>query len=237
MTPLLSTAFCPPIEYFAVLAGYSSVYMEACESYAKQSWRNRCRILTSNGPMDFSVPIIHDDKQIKTIKIEYDTPWIAKFRRAVESAYGNSPYYIYYADEFWKIFDEMPETLWKLNLKIIIFLCSKIGIAPEIIPTSSYYLEEARGFSFGSSLRSPHHRQAGGPPATEPRVLRPSGEASGFLDLREVIHPKRENNVMAEMGVGRPYWQVFREKFGFVGGLSVLDLLFNEGPESLGYLR
>ena len=53
--PLLSTAFCPPIEYFALLAEYSSVYIEACESYAKQSWRNRCRILSANGPLDLTV--------------------------------------------------------------------------------------------------------------------------------------------------------------------------------------
>ncbi|MBO4595876.1 MAG: WbqC family protein [Bacteroidales bacterium] len=205
MTPLLSTAFCPPIEYFAVLAGYSSVYMEACESYAKQSWRNRCRILTANGPQDFVIPIIHDGvggkKSVREVRVEYATPWVAKFRRAVESAYGNSPYYIYYSDEFWRIFEGKPEKLWDLNAKVTEFLCAKIGIAPEIVPTREF------------------------------------GAEGKCWDLREVIHPKRENNVMAEMGVGRPYWQVFREKFGFVGGLSVLDLLFNEGPESLGYLR
>ena len=33
------------------------------------------------------------------------------------------------------------------------------------------------------------------------------------------------------------YWQVFRERFGFVPNLSVMDLLFNEGPESICYLR
>ena len=33
-----------------------------------------------------------------------------------------------------------------------------------------------------------------------------------------------------------PYWQVFRDKFGFVDGLSILDLLFCEGPESICYL-
>ena len=175
--------------------------MEACETYAKQSWRNRCRILTANGPMDFTVPVVHDSKQICSVKVEYDTPWVAKFRKAVESAYGNSPYYIYYADEFWKIFEEKPQTLWELNLKIIIYLCGKIGVAPEILPTKEF------------------------------------GGEGECLDLRDTIHPKRKNKVMEDMGVGRPYWQVFREKFGFVEGLSVLDLLFNEGPESLAFLR
>ena len=50
-------------------------------------------------------------------------------------------------------------------------------------------------------------------------------------DFRYSIHPK-----IASDYVAKPYWQVFREKFGFVPGLSVMDLLFNEGPESLSYL-
>ena len=42
---------------------------------------------------------------------------------------------------------------------------------------------------------------------------------------------------MRELGLERPYWQVFREKFGFVPGLSIMDLLFNEGPEAICWLR
>ena len=209
MTPLLSTAFCPPIEYFAVLAGYSSVYMEASESYVKQSWRNRCRLLTANGPQDFTVPVVHPATPAKMgigeVRVEYSTPWVAKFEKAVESAYGSSPYYIYYADEFFAILDSRPTTRWELNAGIISWLCRRIGIAPEIIPTTAYYPVEAKG--------------------------------SGFMDLRETIHPKRPNSILVEMGLGRPYWQVFRERFGFTPGLSVLDLLFNEGPETIGWLR
>jgi len=46
------------------------------------------------------------------------------------------------------------------------------------------------------------------------------------------IHPKKVSSY-----VGKEYWQVFREKFGFTPALSVADLLFNEGPESLCYLK
>ena len=56
-------------------------------------------------------------------------------------------------------------------------------------------------------------------------------------DLRSIIHPKRPNGIMRELGLERPYWQVFREKFGFIPGLSIMDLLFNEGPESISWLR
>lgn len=50
------------------------------------------------------------------------------------------------------------------------------------------------------------------------------------------IHPKRPNSILRDLGVDRTYYQVFADKFGFQPGLSVMDLLFNEGPESLGII-
>lgn len=57
----------------------------------------------------------------------------------------------------------------------------------------------------------------------------------GFLDLRESIHPKK---AVPEIFRDRfkPYYQVFSDKYGFIPGLSVLDLLFNEGPDAVSYL-
>lgn len=51
------------------------------------------------------------------------------------------------------------------------------------------------------------------------------------IDLRTIIHPKKASSFEA-----KPYMQVFGERFGFTGNLSVMDLLFNEGPESICYL-
>ncbi len=52
-----------------------------------------------------------------------------------------------------------------------------------------------------------------------------------YLDFRNKIHPKKESNFSTA-----EYWQVFKEKFGFVSNLSVIDLLFNMGNESRLYL-
>jgi len=240
---LLSTAFCPPVEYFAVLAGYSSVCLEACENYAKQSWRNRCRILSANGPLDLSFPIIHDGARLITeVRVEYDTPWVRKMEKAVDSAYESSPFFEYYRDGFYAILDSKPEKLWELNLLIINWLCGRIGINPEIRFTEEY--RNAGGLGSPGSLSQniplpglslPSGRIAG----PSGRIAGPSGKttAPSGIDLREAIHPKRQNTILCEMGLERPYWQVFGEKFGFVPGLSVLDLLFNEGPESICWLK
>ena len=201
---LLTTAYFPPIEYFALLARYSVVYMEACENYQKQSWRNRCRILTANGPEALNVPVVHENGTfalpIKEIRVEYTTPWVLRTERAIESAYSSSPFFIYYKDELFAILDSHPATLWELNRRLIDFFCAKIGIAPEIRETESF-------------------------------------DSAWAEDYRSMIHPKRPNTILRDLGLERPYWQVFKVRFGFVPGLSIMDLLFNEGPESLCWLR
>ncbi len=192
----VSTAWFPPVGFFALLAENPIVYIEACESYRKQTWRNRCRILTANGPMDLRVPVQHDGERLVTrIRVDWSTPWLRQNCYAIDSAYYSSPFFEYYRDELFAILERRREFLWDMNMDIIDFFCRKIGIAPQIVPTPDYV----------------------------PQL--PD-------DWREAFSPKRPNPVAV-----RPYWQVFRERYGFVDGLSVMDLLFNEGPESLSQLR
>ena len=58
---------------------------------------------------------------------------------------------------------------------------------------------------------------------------------AGYLDLRDAVHPKKAVPEMFRNRF-RPYYQVFSDRFGFIPGLSVLDLLFNEGPDAVSYL-
>ena len=62
---------------------------------------------------------------------------------------------------------------------------------------------------------------------------RPGETAPDIKDLRGLIHPKRPSILKTE----KPYWQVFAAKYGFKSDLSVMDLLFNEGPDSISYLK
>ena len=199
MAPTLTIAYFPPIQYFALLAKYPLVRLEACENYQKQSWRNRCRILTAGGPQDLNFPVRHRDGTfslpIREIEVDYSTPWVLKTERCIDAAYRSSAYFEYYREPLFAILDAHPRTLWELDLEIIRFLMDRFGLATEIVPTEEY--------------------------------------AADHVD----IHPKRPDSILRELGLERPYYQVFSDRYDFVPGLSAMDLLFNEGPGALEYLR
>ena len=190
----------------------SVVYIEACENYQKQSYRNRCRFYAADGVQALSFPIVHESGThklpISQIKVDYSTPWIQQHKRAIISAYRTSAYFEYYQDELFEILDSHPETLFELDLALIRFFIEKTGIKVDLRLTSSF---SAAGLVEDSSLCCE--------------------------DLRETIHPKRPNNILASMDLEKPYFQVFARKYGFKSDLSIMDLLFNEGPDSILFLK
>ena len=56
-------------------------------------------------------------------------------------------------------------------------------------------------------------------------------------DFRERIHPKKDFSLEDTEFSPQPYYQVFQERLGFLPNLSIIDLLFNMGPESLLVLQ
>ena len=211
MPKLLSTAYFPPVSYFAAMAEEmgvtvpSVVYIEACENFQKQSYRNRCLFYGAEGVQTLSFPIVHEGGThkipITEIKIDYKTPWVQQHERAITSAYRTSAFFEYYQDELFAILESRQERLFDLNMMLTRFFIEKTGILVDLRVTEDYHREPL------------------------------------FTDLREAVHPKRQNTILADLGQEKPYFQVFSPKYGFKSDLSIMDLLFNEGPESIVYLK
>ena len=236
---LLSTAYFPPVAWFALAARDmtlspdrvlpSRVQLEACENYQKQSWRNRCYILGPQGPQMLQVPVVHGRKEegafpsaslrdpvranasgkapsslnIRTVRVDYSTPWVLRTQRALDTAYQTSAYYDYYRDEVFSLMEERPATLWEWNLSLIRWCLRRTGVACALEATTDFAV-----------------------PGSVPD------------DFRYCLHPKQPNSILADIGLEKPYYQVFRDRMGgFVPNLSILDLLFNEGPDSILWLK
>ena len=211
---LLSTAYFPSVTWFALLSRDmtltpdrvipSTVFLEACETYQKQSYRNRCCILAGDGVQMLQVPVVHaGSMRIAEVRVDWSTPWLVRTQRALDAAYYTSAYYEYYRDELFEVMSMRPALLWDWNLSLTEFLLDKTGIACHLVPTSSF---------------------------VAPAVAGPD-------DFRSAIHPKRPSGLLSTLGLDRPYYQVFADRFGFTPDLSVLDLLFNEGPDAILWLK
>ena len=59
---------------------------------------------------------------------------------------------------------------------------------------------------------------------------------AGIPDFRELIHPKKPT-IASGLFSHQRYMQAFEDRHGFLPDLSILDLLFNEGPAASAYLR
>lgn len=237
MAKLLTTAYFPPVSYFAAIAqemeglirikgedrrsllssplSPSVIYIEACENYQKQSYRNRCCFYAADGMQSLSFPIIHESgthkRPISEIRIDYSKPWVMQHKRAIISAYRTSAYFEYYQDELFEILDSRPERLIDLNTRLLKFFLDKTGIMADVRMTENYVIGD--------------------------NALESQGEKIAYEDLREAIHPKREDTILRDLELEKPYFQVFAEKHGFIPNLSIMDLLFNEGPDSITFLK
>ena len=64
-----------------------------------------------------------------------------------------------------------------------------------------------------------------------------SKDTKNIIDYREIIHPKKNFETEDPSFKALTYRQVFHERFPFVPNLSVIDLIFNKGPEAIDYLE
>ncbi len=118
----------------------ATVLLEAHEHYEKQSYRNRCEILTSNGKLSLSIPLKKkSDKELVSQKeISYAENWQINHWRTITSAYKNSPYFEYFEDEFKVFYTDRFELLFDYNLQLIQLVLKLLKIKKEIKITSEF---------------------------------------------------------------------------------------------------
>ena len=201
MQVLLSTTYFGPVQWYQKLHRADHVLIEQWESFQKQTYRNRCMIATTNGVQALTVPVerITSAPTIKDIRISDHGNWRHLHWMALQSAYGESPFFEYYQDDIRPFFEQRWQYLLDFNEAIREKMCELIDIQPQVELTTDF-------------------------------VAEPEAQT----DLRAAINPKHP--APDDLFTAKPYYQVYASKHGFLPNLSVLDLLFNMGPESIYYL-
>lgn len=194
MTLLHPTYFGPVGWYAAVAKGQAAV--DGGDRYRRQTERNRCLIATANGVQQLTVPVTPPSRRpgecpTRDVRISDHGNWRHQHWQALQSAYGMSPFFDYYADDLRPLFERRHEWLYDLDMETAYTVSRLLGI-----------------------------------PAT---------------DLRETDTARRESSPAVQCDAlpqcQGEYYQTFRRRHGFIPNLSILDLLCNEGPAGILYLR
>jgi hypothetical protein len=203
MQAVLFSSYFPNIRYLSKFFSYDKIIIDIHENYPKQTWRNRCDIVTANSLTSLSVPVQKNNKiKTKDIKIDGSANWQKTHYRTIMSAYKNSAFYEHYIESFDFVFNSKETFLLDLNTKILDQVLMHLNLKSNYCFSADFVLE------------------------------------NNALDIfRESIHPKPSKNKDDSKFIPIEYSQVFTERHGFVPNLSILDLIFNEGPLSASIIK
>lgn len=201
MLLLTEIQYNPPVSYFYHALRAEGVLIEAHENYVKQSYRNRCQILTAHGVQALTVPVVRGNSKDKTpiteIEIDYSQKWYNVHWRSIQAAYGRAPYFEFYSDYIKAVYERQPKFLFELNIDLLKLYFKLLKLNKPLQLTATY---------------------------TE-------AASENVLDFRNKIHPK----IYPDNLNVKNYTQVFGKQFA--PELSIIDLLFTQGPASLSYLQ
>lgn len=139
-TFLTETMIFPPALWFG-LAANREVLIEAHEHYQKRSFRNRYVLHSARGAVPMSIPLCagkNESMPIRSVRISRDAPWQREHKRTLQTLYGRSPFYIYYADELSALLDSQTEFLFDFNSEIIHWILQKLNLNIRVKQTESY---------------------------------------------------------------------------------------------------
>ncbi len=200
---IVHPAYFPPLAHLAAYLSADTVIFDLHAHFDKQTYRNRMYLHAAHGKQLLSVPVKHvknmERQAMKDVRVSYERDWQRQHWKTLETAYRTSPYFEFYEDDLYPLFEQKFEFLWELNLATVQKVFEFLNLDLKYEFTRQY---------------DPH--------------------PEGVTDLRPLIDAKRKFNFIDKMP---PYIQVFSAKNGFIPNLSILDLLFMEGPNAVTCLK
>jgi len=213
-------AYLPWLGYFQKIAVSDMFCVLDTAQYSRGDFINRNRIKTAQGPAWLTVPVhAHGKPPICDVRIS-ETNWQKKHVATLANAYRKTPYYERYAPELYRVLTNRYAFLTDLTGALTRLCVGWLGIEARLLYASDYdfagkksdYLVNMCGqlgaatFVFGSRGRS----------YADVAAFKRAGIEVLFQEYRD---------------------PVYRQRYGlFVPRLSIIDLLFNEGPRSLEIL-
>lgn len=140
---VLHTTYFGPVSWYAAIAKHGSATVCDSEAYRRQTARNRCLIATANGVQTLTVPVtVPSPAQggkciIKEVRVSDHGNWRHLHWQALQSAYGMSPFFDYYADDLRPFFEKKWDYLLDFNMEITAAMLRLLGIPATLEATSA----------------------------------------------------------------------------------------------------
>ncbi len=190
MIPVFSSAYFPPVSYFALLSHFRECIIDPWEHYEKQSYRNRCEIYSPNGRQALSINIQKESGQktpLKDIRIDYTYGWTKNHLRSLEAAYSSTAFYEYYIDELAHILEKEPVFLFDLNQSLLQHLLDEIGLEINLIE-SVHYLDNLENYKdYRASFHPKIQHRKGEPEINLPPYYQVFNQKYGYLPDLSVL--------------------------------------------------
>lgn len=180
---LLSSSYLGPVEWYAAFLSHDAT-IERYEHYVKQTWRNRARIAGPNGVQDLVIPVhARNHTPMHEVTINYTEAWQRQHWQSIRSAYGNSPFFDFYADHFSPFYEKRNwEKLLDYNTELLALTLRLLKQKQEIVFTNEFIASPTGAIDL-RSLISPKENSSFAPK----RYLQVFEERHGFIPNLSII--------------------------------------------------
>lgn len=211
--------------YFDLIASVDEFIFYDDVQYTRRDWRNRNQIKTPHGPRWLTVPVETKgrfDQTIRQTRIQ-GSGWAAEHWKVLEHNYRRAP--AFDAVEPWLLplyLDHVHGHLSSCNHAFVTAICSFLGIGTRLQDCQVYRLEEGKSERLAGLVE-----QAGG------QIYVSGPSARDYLD-EKIFHQRGLSVEWMDYSGYPEYPQLWG---GFVHEVSILDLLFNCGAESVRFMK
>ena len=221
---ILQSNYIPWKGYFDIISDVEEFIFYDEVQYTKNDWRNRNKIKTQAGPAWITIPVRHEhlDQRILDTKIVLPN-WSEKHWKTISLTYAKAAYFKMFKDAFKEFYlsPALSPYLSEINIGAIRLINSLIGIKTKLSASTDYVLPEGKTERLVSLCK-----QAGA-------SVYLSGPAAKDY-LQEDLFEKE--NIRVEWKDYRGYREYPQAFPPFTHAVSVLDLMFNTGPEALSFI-
>ncbi|MCZ7401451.1 MAG: WbqC family protein [Candidatus Methanoperedens sp.] len=224
---ILQPTYLPWMGYFEMIDS-SDIYLVFDHvQFVKKSWQQRNQIKTPNGVIWLTIPVERGSRETRIcdVKISYDNEnSLEKHWKTITFAYQKAPYFKDYRDVFDNIYSKKYTLLRDLNVDIIRAVCDILGIKTKIIFSSEINLNEE---NMGKEEKIINLCKRAG--------IKHLYDAKGAQDFLDESLFQKDGISITFQEFNHP---IYEQLYGdFIPYLSVLDLLFNEGENSLAIIK